>query len=143
MTTDPPRRHADRESQPISDLAELLRTMRPRLRPGVWVYCRLQTGTDSPRAVAIFHEDEGLTGILPEAEVRRLGLQPFFRAAWITLTVHSDLNAVGFLAAISRALADAGIGCNVVSAVHHDHLFVPHERAADALAVLEDLTRHS
>ena len=43
----------------------------------------------------------------------------------ITLDVHSSLESVGFLAAVSARLAAAGIPCNAVSAFHHDHLFVP------------------
>ena len=62
-----------------------------------------------------------------------------FRSAWITLRVHSDLAAVGLTAAFARALADAGIACNVVAGVHHDHLFVPADRAGDALAALRAL----
>jgi hypothetical protein len=53
--------------------------------------------------------------------------------------VHSSLAAVGFLAAVSAALAEAGIACNPVSGVHHDHLFVPAHRADDAMAVLTRL----
>ena len=32
--------------------------------------------------------------------------------------------------------ANAGIACNVVAAVRHDHLFVPADRGAEAVAVL-------
>ena len=120
----------------VSDLDELLRTMRPVLRPGAWVFCVAPPGRDIAGAIATFREDEGLMVIVAEDEAPRLGLTPLYRAAWITLTVHSDLNAVGFLAAISGALADAGISCNVVSAVHHDHVFVPIERGQEALEVL-------
>ena len=46
---------------------------------------------------------------------------------------------VGLTAAVAVALADAGIACNVVAAVHHDHLFVPVESADAALAALRAL----
>jgi hypothetical protein len=46
---------------------------------------------------------------------------------------------VGFLARISAVLAAVGIPCNVVSAVHHDHLFVPEAQANAALATLQAL----
>jgi hypothetical protein len=42
----------------------------------------------------------------------------------ITLTVHSDLEAVGLLAKVSNKLAQEGISINVVSAYYHDHIFV-------------------
>ena len=43
------------------------------------------------------------------------------------------------LAAILPRLAAAGIGVNPVSAFHHDHLFVPSDRAEDALAILSGI----
>jgi uncharacterized protein len=69
-----------------------------------------------------------------------MGLTILFRAAWITLTVHSDLAAAGLTAAVSSALFEQGISCNVVAAAHHDHLFVPENCAEEALAVLKALS---
>jgi hypothetical protein len=66
-----------------------------------------------------------------------------FRAAWITLTVHSDLQAVGLTAAVATALAQSGISCNVVAAAFHDHIFVPVESAKEALSVLQQLQKSS
>ncbi|MEL6324322.1 MAG: ACT domain-containing protein, partial [Pseudomonadota bacterium] len=60
---------------------------------------------------------------------------------WLELTVYSDLNAVGFLAAVSAALAAAKIPCNAVAAYHHDHIFVPAEKAEEAIGVIEALSR--
>ena len=54
----------------------------------------------------------------------------------ITLTVHSSLEAVGFLGAIATQLAAAGISVNPVSAFYHDHLFVPEGRTEEAMQVL-------
>jgi uncharacterized protein len=64
-----------------------------------------------------------------------------FRAAWLTLSVHSDLQAVGLTAAVAAALARAGVACNVIAAAHHDHLFVPLEAADAALVALNALSR--
>ena len=54
-----------------------------------------------------------------------------------------DLEAVGFLAAITTRLAEDGIPVNAVSAFHHDHLFVPLDRLDDAMAALAELTRRA
>jgi hypothetical protein len=54
----------------------------------------------------------------------------------VTLTVHSALDAVGFLAAITTRLAAAGISVNAVSAFFHDHLFVPVGRAEETVEIL-------
>ena len=86
-----------------------------------------------------FRESEGLSVILPEADARELGWPILFSAAWITLTVYSDLQFVGLTAAVSSALADANISCNVVAGVHHDHLFVPAARGDEAMVVLKTL----
>jgi uncharacterized protein len=122
---------------PISQLDQLLRNLQPRLRPGVYAFCLAEQDRPIAAALASFREDEGLSLILPEADALAAGLAVRFRAAWISLTVASDLEAVGLTAAVARVLAGAGIACNVVAAVHHDHLFVPVERAQEALACLQ------
>lgn len=125
----------------ITDLDTLLTQMRPTLDPGRYAFVVLPHGvTPDPAAViATMREPEGLSAVLAEHEVRALGLPITFTAAWITLTVHSDLAAVGLTAAFAGALARAGISCNVVAGVHHDHLFVPLDRAQDAMEALRAL----
>ncbi len=133
-------------SAPISDLALLLASMQPELRAGTWAWCALPPGAsmDGADVVATMCEAEGLTVVVAEAEALARAWPVAFRSAWITLTVHSDLAAVGLTAAFARALGDAGISCNVIAGVHHDHLFVPVDRAADAMAALQALqARHA
>ncbi|HSP35123.1 MAG TPA: ACT domain-containing protein [Thermoanaerobaculia bacterium] len=121
-------------------LDRLIRSMNPVLRGGTYVYCTLPAGSEIPAAaIAAFREQEATTVILESADAEAHRLDPLYKAAWITLTVHSDLDAVGFLAAISAALALRGISCNVVSAVYHDHLFVPVADAERALEILRSL----
>ena len=121
----------------LTDLAEILAGLAPERVPGVFVVAVLPEGRSVPAAaVATVREAEGLTVVLPEEEALRLGLAPLFRAAWLTLRVRSDLAAVGLTAAVSTALAGAGIACNMLAGACHDHLLVPEDRAEDALAVL-------
>ena len=54
----------------------------------------------------------------------------------ITLNVFSSLEGVGLTAAVSSALGDNGIPCNMVAAFHHDHVFVPSEMCDQAMEVL-------
>jgi len=130
-------------AHPIRDLAELLATLEPEARPGTWAWCVVPGGglPDGVEPVATLREAEGLSVVVAEEAALAQGWPIAFRSAWITLRVHSDLAAVGLTAAVARALADAGIACNVVAGVHHDHLFVPIDRAADALAALGALQR--
>ena len=114
---------------PVSDLAGMLAGMAPVLDPREWGFVVAES--DPPaEAFAIIREDEGATAIVAEEG------GAFAR---ITLTVHSALDGVGLTAAVSTALAAAGIACNVVAGFHHDHLFVPWERRDEALTILQRL----
>ncbi len=120
------------------NLGRLLRRMRPELQDGTYLFCTIPGATipDGLTPLATFRETEGLTLVLRAEEAKRRGIAGTFEAAWITLTVHSDLAAVGFLAAVATALAKAGIPCNAIAAYHHDHLFVPMAMAKRAMATL-------
>ena len=121
---------------PETDLALLIRAMSPRLAPGRFVFATLDTIPAGLNPVMIFREAEGITLILPRDQALAAGLSWSFPSRMITLEVHSSLDGVGFLAAITVELAKGGIPVNAVSAFHHDHLFVPEERAEEALAIL-------
>ena len=124
----------------VGDLATLLATLEPVLHDGVYVFAALPGAMPEGLApLGTFRESEGLTVIVAAGEAERHGLPVFFRAAWITLTVHSDLAAVGLTAAVAAALGEAGISCNVVAAAFHDHLFVPVESGPVAVAALRAL----
>ena len=125
-----------------TNLRTLLRNMRPALHGEAFGFFSLPEAAAAPllpRAQGSFREPEGVTLILPVQTAMAHGLRPEAEWALITLTVHSSLEAVGFLAALSAALAAAGISLNAVSACYHDHLFVPWDRRLEALALLEGL----
>jgi hypothetical protein len=128
----------------FTDLTALLAHLDPELHPEPWVYAVLPAGASlPPAAFAVVREDEGVTVVVPQAEAERLGLAGGFVAARVTLRVHSALEAVGMTAAFARVLAEAGISCNVVAGYHHDHLFVPWERRAEAVDLLRGLAGHA
>ena len=122
-----------------TDLATLLASMEPELRPGEYVYVVVDD-LDGVEPEATVREPEGLSAVLARERADALGLPYDYVAAWITLHVHSALAAVGLTAAVSRALAQAGLSCNVIAGYHHDHLLVPAGRGEDALAVLRGLS---
>ncbi|SMB85106.1 amino acid-binding ACT domain protein [Hymenobacter roseosalivarius DSM 11622] len=125
------------------NLDQLLRGMQPVLLPDEYVFCTLPPGEPLPAEltpVGTFREAEGLTAIVPKATAEQTGLPYSYPCCMITLNVHSSLEAVGFLARITGALAAHGISVNAVSAFYHDHLFVPTDRAEEAMRVLHELS---
>lgn len=117
--------------------------MQPALNPGVFAFVSVENlqALGNADVIATMREPEGLSAVVAEADALSLNLEILFRAAWITLTVQSDLQAVGLTAAFAAALGQAGIPCNVVAGAWHDHLFVPVERAAEAMTALQRLQR--
>ena len=120
------------------DLAVLLRDMDVARRPGAFAYILAVSGTAAPPGTFAMIDEGGTTAYVVDAD-SPLGEQAPFRAAWLTLTVHSALEAVGLTAAVATALAGAGIPANVLAGYYHDHLLVPEDRADDAIAVLRSL----
>ncbi len=142
------------------DLETLLATMAPVLDPAVYHFLSVDedappplhfVATDRGSAsdidsgdrgggagpLMVFREAEGTTLIIDRDQLApgdpALATPPWRR---ITLSVHSDLEAVGFLAAVTARLAAEGISTNAVSAFYHDHLFVPASQADRAMALL-------
>lgn len=126
-----------------TNLQQLLRTMRPALNEGEFIFYSLPdlSVININDIIFSFKEKEGFTVILEKSLADKLNIPYSFVAAWITLTVHSSLEAVGLTAAFSKALADAGISCNVVAGFYHDHIFVAKQDAAKAMQVLLGLSQ--
>ena len=122
-----------------TDLLVLVQSMRPRRAVGEYVFVVESTLPDDVESFAMVREPEGTTYVVRKGDADRYGMEYDFVAGWITLEVHSALNAVGLTAIVSQALADADISCNVLAGSFHDHLLVPHTRAEEALRVLAKL----
>jgi hypothetical protein len=110
----------------------MLAGMAPVLDARGWGFVLVEPGEAAGEAFALIREDEGTTAIVA---------QEGGGFARITLMVHSALDGVGLTAAVAGALAERGIACNVVAGFHHDHLFVPRERAEEALECLQRLSQ--
>ena len=129
----------------ITDLDQLLANMSPVLDPETYVFATLPD-QDLPLGLAplmVFQEIEGTTLIVTKARALNCGIAHQFECRRITLNVHSALEGVGFIARIASALAAAGMGVNPVAGYFHDHLFVPAARAADAMALLADISQNA
>lgn len=121
-----------------TDLAKMLATLAVERRPGIFTFVAVRVPTPGLLAAshAIVKEGETTTVVLPVEAAERAGLPVTIEMAWLTLTVHSSLEAVGLTAAFASALGAAEIPCNVLAGYHHDHILVPVERADEAIDVL-------
>lgn len=120
----------------------MLRGLAPDLDDEEFVYAFVPSGSPVPSidAAVRVEEGEGTTLVVGADLAGKHDLQHEFVCRRITLRIHSDLEAVGLTAAISGALATEGLPTNVVAGFHHDHVFVPADRASFARDVLLDLT---
>ena len=124
-------------AETVRDTGAMIAGMAPRLSGGAVRFAAL-TDPEAiaealPAAEALIREDEATTLILP-VDHAAAGDGPAMRR--ITLEINSSLEGVGLTAAVSAALAEAGLFANVVAAYHHDHVYVPAERAQEAVALL-------
>jgi len=124
-----------------SDLDKIVRSLKPERNEGEFVFCSVLSlqSIDLTKIVLFFTEREGYTVVLKKQVADELQLPYSFVAAWITLTVHSSLEAVGLTALFSTALANRNISCNVVAAAFHDHIFVGVHQADEAMEILNGL----
>jgi hypothetical protein len=114
--------------------------MSPDLKLGEYVFCAAgDRDWTALNPLAMFREAEGVSLILERSAAEAAGFPAAAPMALITLNVYSALDGVGLTAAVAVALAEAGIACNMVAALNHDHVFVPVARADEAVAILRAL----
>ena len=124
------------------NLDTLLKSMKPKHNVGEFVFCKTENleQINLSQIIMSFKEEESITIIAEKAVADKLDLDYSFIASWITLTVHSSLEAVGLTAAVSTALTKHNISCNVVAAYYHDHIFVPIKDTVSAMEVLREFS---
>jgi uncharacterized protein len=131
-------------------LTRLLASLQPSLQPGTYAWTTIDTQVEPANmqelitaAVLIFREREGFTAVLPVDIAEKHGLSYTYPSRQITLDIHSSLEAVGFMAAISTRLAEKGFSANPVSAYYHDHLFVKVDEAEQVLETLKAMSQEA
>ncbi|QCX38159.1 ACT domain-containing protein [Aureibaculum algae] len=125
------------------DLETLLKSMKPKHNVGEYVFCTTENldQLNLSQIIMTFKEEESITVIAKKEVADQLNLEYSFIASWITLTVHSALEAVGLTAAFSKALSENGISCNVVAAYYHDHIFVDKIDTDKAMEILKAFSK--
>jgi len=124
------------------NLSVLLKNMRPILNSGVYIFATLTDIDQIKRSDTIceFKEKEGITIVMEKQKALEYGLPVESIFAWITLEIHSSLDAVGLTAAFSNELAKFDISCNVIAGYFHDHIFVGQADGERAIKILERLS---
>jgi uncharacterized protein len=128
----------------VVELDTLLNTLSPKLQDGEFAFCTVPGSVSAYGhldPLAVIRESEGLTLILPVVVAVRENFRFDHTFRQITLTVLSSLQAVGLTAAVSGKLAAKGIPANMVAGFYHDHIFVPSEKAREAVNALKELSR--
>jgi len=121
------------------DLSVLIQNMEPVLNTGEFVFCTVETLNGIPdmeKILFFFREHEAITIVLERTIADEWKMPYSYISSWITLTIHSSLEAIGLTAAFANALKKENISCNVVAAYFHDHIFIPKEDAEKAIEAL-------
>jgi len=128
-----------------TNLKQLIKNMSPELNNGEYVFVSVSDASKFDRndLLCEFKEREGTTLVLQREKADALGLNYHFFASWITLNVHSALEAVGLTAAVSKALTEHNISCNIIAGFYHDHIFVAKKDAIKAVEVLNALSKQN
>ena len=142
-----------RREQPQHDARELLRRTRVEVAPATYVLVGLRHDTWarllenpelSPRPDSVFmllRDAREVTLLLEEEDwlamrhaARDARVEAGFRL--VTLDLELDWNVVGYLALVTRILADAGLCVGALSSFSRDHLLIKQHDLAKALRVL-------
>lgn len=127
----------------ITDLSKLLQSLQPIEHNDLYVFCSvpIEKFVFDRRIVSTIQEKEGLSLIVTKGYADEYSIPYELTMKWITLQVHSSLEAIGMTDAISEAFTKAKIPCNVVAGFRHDHLFVPSELSTSAMHVLTNIQK--
>jgi len=114
--------------------------LQPELDPHLYCFVTVPEGYRARQisefSVASVLEGEGWSFVLPLEVVKSYFLPVGLPQRRIVLKARSVPEGAALAAAVPGMLARAGIACNWVAAFHRDYVFVPEDRADEALAIL-------
>ncbi len=126
---------------------DMIAGMTPVLRGDTYVFIStnnpVQIAALAPRSIATFKEEEGMSMLVTLQQAKNANFSTDQPMRCITLNVYSALDGIGLTAAVSTALAENSIPCNMVAAYNHDHVFVPSDLCDRAMQVLTALQKQT
>ena len=124
-----------------NNLRKLVKSLNPKLNDGEYVFTTVNDieSLDIKEVICTFREEEGITLVLKKSKADQLGLKYYFIASWLTLKIHSSLNAVGLTSIFQLNLPKIN-QLNIIAGYYHDHIFVPIKDSLRALNILRNLS---
>jgi len=117
-----------------------IRVMKPFIVEGTYWICTLPKGSEIPEnAIATFKEPKGLSIVIKQSEKPNLTYSG--PKGMINVGVDTPVACEGFLAKLTKTIADKNISVYAYSAYYRDYLFVPKNKAKKALEILKLLKK--
>ncbi len=122
-----------------TDVADVIRTSQVVVRPERYAYLRTVERPAGP-AFMVSHDGDETTAVVREADVPQTPhskIESWFRM--LEIRVSQPFIALGFLAAITRAIADRGLNVLVISTFSKDYVLVRDDALEIAVEALREL----
>lgn len=121
-----------------SELQDIIQRSTFTPADGVYVYAKTATYPANDCHFLVTKDADEITIVTQKEHVSQLALIERNKDdyALIALNVSSPFYSVGFLAAVSSAIATQGMNCLIVSTYSKDYLLVRHDQRQTAIDVL-------